>query len=308
MNVLSTVTKAVEKLPCKDKILTVAHKVSSKSPEILLVGGAVAVVGGTILCCVKTKKVVDEYREKSDLIEVDDAITDEKEFDKALARAKFITGLKCARHYIVPTACVATGVTMMIAARNIEHRRFLLVSSAYDSLLTVYTTYRERVIADQGPEADASYTYGETDVTKVETYTTKGGKEKEKETVVKVLDHEGQSMLHRIFDEYNSRNAERSLIYNYDFLVMTENIVNQSLKSKGYVFLDEVYKLLGFDLEGYSKTKLIGWLYDKNREDEKQIDFGLASNNELYKNSFGGFDNNGIWLTFNVDGVIIDKI
>lgn len=307
---IKCLTKIADKIPCKDKLSIIGRKVASKSPVIFMVGGTAAVIGGVVMCSVKTRDVVDEYRSETDILEISmrDEIEDEVEREKAVNKGKVKIGLKCARHYVIPASVTAGGIAMMIASRNIEHRRLLLVSSAYDSLLSTYMAYRERVIANEGMEADARYIFGETDVINVEETTTKSGKKKTKETVVKVLDEDGQSMLHRLFDEHNSREAERNLIYNYDYVSMNERLCDQMLQARGYLFLDEVYRMLGFDLDGYSKTKLVGWIYDPTRKGEKQVDFGLSKSRALYENSYGALKNAGIWLTFNVDGVIIDKI
>lgn len=112
------------------------------------------------------------------------------------------------------------------------------------------------------------------------------------------------SQYARIFDE-TSPNWTRDSEMNLCFLISQQDYFNQLLKSKGYLFLNDVYGRLGFP-----KTKageIVGWVYDeKNPVGDNYVDFGIY---KTAKNSkfINGFENS-IILDFNVDGAIIDKI
>jgi hypothetical protein len=112
------------------------------------------------------------------------------------------------------------------------------------------------------------------------------------------------SMYARVFDESCAMwSSERE--YVLTFLKLQEEYANAKLRRVGCVFLNEIYDMLGM-----ARTKagqVVGWIYDeKNPVGDNRIDFGLE---ELYDR--GVFDDDStkpIWLDFNVDGMILDKI
>ena len=91
-------------------------------------------------------------------------------------------------------------------------------------------------------------------------------------------------------------------MWNFTFLRMKERYFNDSLRSKGYVLLNEVYEALGF--EKVDEFENIGWIYrEKYREKDpigdNFIDFGLHNNPYITCDA-----DKIILLEFNVDGVI----
>ena len=91
-------------------------------------------------------------------------------------------------------------------------------------------------------------------------------------------------------------------MWNFTFLRMKERYFNDSLRSKGYVLLNEVYEALGF--EKADEFENIGWIYrEKYREKDpigdNFIDFGLHNNPYITCDA-----DKIILLEFNVDGVI----
>ena len=91
--------------------------------------------------------------------------------------------------------------------------------------------------------------------------------------------------------------------YNKLFILQQQKYANELLRKNGYLFLNEVYDMLGF-----ARTKagqIVGWIY--NDKIENQIDFGIFSNDGPSRNFINGLRNN-ILLTFNVDGDIWEKI
>lgn len=92
--------------------------------------------------------------------------------------------------------------------------------------------------------------------------------------------------------------------YNRIFLVRAEGYANDLLRANGYVFLNQVYEMLGIP-----KTKagqIVGWVYDeKNPIGDNYIDFGLM--NKYNSDFINGFTKDAL-LNFNVDGCILDRI
>lgn len=95
--------------------------------------------------------------------------------------------------------------------------------------------------------------------------------------------------------------------YNMRLLKEKQNYCNNLLKSKGHLFLNEVYDILGIP-----RTKagaFVGWVYDeKNPIGDNFVDFGIYDTNDERNFDFiNGYKNTAI-LDFNVDGNILDYI
>ena len=130
------------------------------------------------------------------------------------------------------------------------------------------------------------------------------------ELIVKVGDHEtvvsedvlletdyGTSCYGFKFDEKCagwSKYREDNLF----FLKLIQENANSQLKAKGYLFLNEVYDMLGAP-----RTKLgqvCGWVYNENNPiGDNYVDLGIDRNTE---------DTNVFILDPNVDGCILDDM
>ena len=88
--------------------------------------------------------------------------------------------------------------------------------------------------------------------------------------------------------------------YNKMYLVYQQNYFNDVLRTRGHLYLNEVYDALG--IPRTKAGQMIGWFFeDKN----SYVDFGL--NDPRNAEFINGKTTNAL-LVFNVDGVIIDKI
>ena len=137
------------------------------------------------------------------------------------------------------------------------------------------------------------------------TETSKDGKEKKvkKNVDVASIDPNQYSEYARYFDKENPE-WEKSDEYNLMFLKSQQNYANDLLKSKKYLFLNDVYDMLG-----YPRTQagqFVGWFYDEeNPVGDNFVDFNLT---DCYRAVSGGNPEKTILLDFNVDGNIIDNI
>lgn len=92
--------------------------------------------------------------------------------------------------------------------------------------------------------------------------------------------------------------------YNLTFLKHIQMYMNDLLRTKGYVFLNDVYSALG--IPKTAAGQLVGWVYDeKNPIGDNYIDFGLTD--ECNSDFVNGVTANAL-LDFNVDGIILDRI
>jgi hypothetical protein len=92
--------------------------------------------------------------------------------------------------------------------------------------------------------------------------------------------------------------------FNKMLLGQQQTYANAVLVSKKYLFLNDVYDMLGFP-----KTKagqVVGWVYDRdNPIGDNYVDFGIFSEDNA--DFVNGYEN-AVWLDFNVDGMILDRI
>lgn len=113
------------------------------------------------------------------------------------------------------------------------------------------------------------------------------------------------SQYAKFFDE-SCANWNKDAEYNLLFLRQQQLYANDLLKSRGYVFLNEVYEMLGIP-----KTKegqLVGWVYkEENPVGDNYIDFGLYDSSVAKSNFINGYKRT-VLLDFNVDGYILDQI
>lgn len=91
---------------------------------------------------------------------------------------------------------------------------------------------------------------------------------------------------------------------NLEVLLYHQRMLSERLKTNGYLFLNDVYEMLGFakTLEG----QFIGWIYEPEKDDKDNcVSFML---HEAYNKDFHKGYTNDVILDFNVDGVILDKV
>lgn len=93
--------------------------------------------------------------------------------------------------------------------------------------------------------------------------------------------------------------------FNLMFLLRVQNYATEKLKTRGYLFLNEVYDMLG--IPRTKAGQIVGWIYKENNTDgDNCVDFGIYKTDKN-ANFVNGFENS-ILLDFNVDGAIIDKM
>lgn len=111
------------------------------------------------------------------------------------------------------------------------------------------------------------------------------------------------SMYSRWFDETCaswSNDAE----LNRAFLETQQQFANDKLKAQGYLFLNDVYNMLG--MPRTKKGCVVGWIYDeKNPVGDNYVDFDLFDDRN--RDFINGLKTD-VLLDFNVDGNILDAI
>lgn len=289
------------------------------SPEILTAAGVIGTVGSTVLACKATLKVediLDEAKKKSNLInavhdgeiEVDAEYTD-KDYSKDLLVNRTQTAVKLIKLYGPAITLGALSITAILGGQHILRKRNVAVMAAYKLCEESFNNYRSRVKDELGEEKDRQFYYGMTEETVKDKVKSKDGKTKTiTKKVEKAPDHL-YSQYARFFDEANI-NWDKSPEQNMYFLKMVQNQMNDKLKARGHVFLNEVYDALGFDRS--EAGQLVGWVWNKDNTamdaGDGYIDFGIFDGNDYAKRAFVNGDERSILLDFNIDGMIYDLI
>ena len=285
------------------------------SPELFIAGGAVMTVAGAVMACKATLKVNDVMDDAKINIDKIHTATETgrtpggKEYTpedakKELAIVYTQTGVKLIKLYAPAVILGAAGIGCMLTSHNILRKRNAALAAAYAAVDKGFKEYRGRVVERFGKEVDKELKYNlkaqEIETTVID----EKGKEKTvKQTVTVVGD--GPSEYARFFDD-GCTGWEKNSEYNLMFLRGQQQWANDLLVTRGYVFLNEIYKALG--IPETEAGQVVGWIYDpENTDIDNYIDFGLY---DLYKEKTRDFVNGRertILLDFNPDGYILDK-
>lgn len=284
------------------------------SPEILLALGIAGVVTGTVLACVATTKVPEIKAKKEEELadmhkELDGNDADEvdanlPELKKQTTSIYFKTGAKYALLYAPSVVVTGLSVSCLVASNVILRRRLISASAAYALMAQSFKDYRGRVAERYGEEIEKEIRYNIKQKEITTTTTDAKGKEKTKTEKIKVMDPNGLSDFAKVWDDGNigwSKDPQTNLI----FLKGQQYAANQRLKKQGYLFMNDVYEMLGFP-----KTKegqMAGWIYDeKNPIGDNFVDFGIYDITKEKNRDFVNGYERSIILDFNIDGDILD--
>lgn len=294
----------------------ISFKFKQHSPEILVVAGVVGVVSSTVLACKASTKVHDILEDtKEQLGQVKQVLEDEKvpaetyseedaKKDTTIIYAQ--TGLKFVKLYGPAIILGGLSIASILTSHNILRKRNIALAAAYTVVDKSFKDYRSRVIERFGEELDRELKYN-VKAKEVEEVTVDAkGKEKTKKTTISVVNSDGYSDYARFFDDGCTgwtKDAELNLV----FLRQQQDHANEMLRSRGHLFLNDVYYMLGIP-----KTKagqVVGWVYDeKNPLGDNFVDFGIYdSHREVNRDFVNGYERT-ILLDFNVDGPIVDLL
>jgi hypothetical protein len=284
---------------------TIAHNVlvaQKNSPGLLLGAGIVGMVGSTVLACRSTLKMSEVFEEtKSDLHiakTLDRRNSSEKERSKDITVIYFKTSVKVARLYAPSIILGGISIAALTRSHNILKARNVALMSAYSALEKGFNQYRARVVDKYGEDEDRNLRYGSQQVEVINPETNR------KQLVTRV-GPDDPSIYARFFDMH-SNNWGKEPEYNLVFLKAQQNYANDLLWSRGHVFLNEVYDMIGIDRS--KAGAVVGWLLSKNGETDNFINFGVFDGKSDTARDFVNGLEGVILLDFNVDGVIYDKI
>lgn len=279
------------------------------SPEILMAVGVVGTVASAAIACKATLKLNDILNESKDTIEKihevaeDEDMKDkytEEDAKKDLTITYVQTGVKVAKLYAPAVILGTLSLTAILASNNILRKRNVALAAAYATIDRSFKDYKSRVVERFGKELDKELRYNIRAKEIEETVIDENGKEKTVKKTVNVANPNGYSDYARFFDE-SCAGWNKTPEYNLMFLKQQQAHANRLLQQNGYLFLNEVYEMIGLP-----KTKagqVVGWVYDeKNPIGDNFVDFGIYDiYNEKARDFVNGYERS-ILLDFNVDG------
>ena len=300
------------------KLYKVKFGLKKHSPEILVVAGTVGVVTSAVLACKATLKVnavIDEAKENLNKIEVagqkgvtEAGETYTEEDVKNETKIVYIqTGVKLAKLYALPVGLGAVSIAAILGGHNILRKRNIAISTAYAALFNDYKGYRSRVVERFGEQLDKELKYNLKSKEVEEVVVNEDGTEQVVKKEVQVMDDNADpsqySFFARFFDDGCTgwdKNPEYSLM----FLNQQQNYANEKLKRQGYLFINDVYEMLGIPKCKEGQTH--GWIYDeKNPIGDNFVDFGIYNLHiEKNRDFVNGYEK-VILLDFNHDGNIL---
>lgn len=300
------------------KFYRVGFKFKKHSPEILVGAGVVGVVASAVMACKATTKLDDVLAETKDTV---DKIHDVTEHPEKIPEGKEYTvedskkdltivytqaGVKLVKLYGPAVVLGTVSIAAIIGGHHILRKRNIALAAAYTAVDKGFKEYRGRVLERFGEEVDRELRYNIKAKEIEKTVTDTNGKETVVKETVDVADPNLTSDYARFFDD-GCTGWTKDPEFNLMFLKDQQRYANDLFKSKGHLFLNEVYDMLG--IPRTQAGQVVGWIYDeKNPIGDNFIDFGIYDIADERKRSFVNGYERTILLDFNVDGNILEMI
>lgn len=293
----------------------IGFQLKKHSPEILVVAGVVGAVTSAVMACKATTKVNDileDTKTKVDKVHevlASDYNTPEEKYSvedskKDLTIIYTQTGFEFVKLYGPSVALGVLSITAILTSNNILRKRNLALAAAYTTIDRSFKEYRGRVVERFGKDLDHELKYNIKAKEIEETVTNEDGTETTETKTADVANPTKYSDYARFFDEACSgwtKDPELNLM----FLKRQQSYANDLLQRRGYLFLNEVYDMLG--IPRTKAGQVVGWVYDENCPvGDNYVDFGIYdTHREKCRDFVNGYERT-ILLDFNPDGNILD--
>ena len=289
------------------KVVSRALLHTQKNSPHILVGAGIVGMLTTVVLSSKASRHVDEivddiYEYKTNAkerYEKDDSENAKKEYAKELIHIYTRGGAKIFRLY-GPAITVGTiSIACILKSHGIMIQRNAALVAAYNTLDNAYSKYRNETKLTLGEEKEREVFERANQDIPDKTYSDDG------QVVDVASPYEDVSTYAKWFDEtspYWQRDGEA----NRTFLLIRQRYLNDLLRSRGHVFLNEVYEELG--LPHTRAGSIVGWISEGKDAGDGYIDFGIMdSDRENARDFINGWEKS-VLLDFNVDGAIWNLI
>lgn len=264
----------------------------AKQPEMLLVGGILAMGAAVVVACKQTMKLEEKIAPLME--EVENAHNSGNKKDEDAARAQVV--VETAKAYAVPALLFIGGAMFTIKGHQIMQDRQLKLALAYTATKKAFDAYRQRVVEDQGHASDQYYMNGAKDV--------KISPNGYPVTVAsRDWDESRKDPYNRVFAQDTSSEWENDLGMNKHFIACQQRFAQQKLNRDGYYYLNDAYEMLGMSKSDIGQV--VGWkveiLPDGTRS-VPTIDFGI---DKPLPDDWKYNANREVFLDFNCQGLIV---
>lgn len=296
-------------------------KLKKHSPEILVLAGAGGTVVAGVMACKATTKISEIKEETDAQLEIIAASTEAGEIntengvvpyteEDAINDTRIVyvqSALKYVKLYAPSVIVGGLSIGAILTGHNITRKRNIALSAAYLAVDKSFKNYRDNVIERFGEKLDKELKYGIKAKEFEEIVVDENGKEKVSKSTVDVVENPDKISDYAKFYDDGCNGWCKDPEHNLSFLKRQEAYANEKLKKQGYLFLNEVYKMLGIPCT--KAGQIVGWIYDeKNPIGDNYVDFGIYdSNRQTVRDFVNGYERT-ILLDFNVDGNILDLI
>lgn len=307
----------MKNLEIVNKITFAAHKaffkVKKHSPEILITAGVIGTVASAVMACKATTKLSDILEDSKEQInQVHNFLEDDKipesqyskeDGNKDLAIIYAQTGIKLVKLYAPAVALGALSITGIVASNSILRKRNIALAAAYTTVDKTFKRYRNNVIDRFGEKIDKELRYGIKAREIEEIVVDDDGNEKTVKKTVEAADPVSMySDYAKIYDA-GCNGWTKDAEFNLMFLRHTQAQANDILKRRGYLFLNEVYDMLGF--QRTKAGQVMGWIYDEeNPIGDNFVDFGIYNTDIEKARDFVNGIERVIILDFNVTNIL----
>lgn len=249
-----------------------AVKLSDKAPTILVVGGTLAMVGGTIVAIRQTSyadEILEDHKQRMSKIvharkiSEDTSIVYSPQQQRAdTVREFFITGGKFAKLYSPAIILEVIGIVSIFTGHHILNKRHLAMAASYAGLQKSYSEYRERIVKEYGDDADFRALTG----AHKEVVSTQNEDGTETTTEYdNAIDPEHIDMYSVLFDEMYSGSWTPNAVTNMAQIKAVEEYFNSIFEQKTFIYYWQVLRELDiWDRLPEEKQRLFvgkGWVW-----------------------------------------------
>lgn len=301
-------------------VLTAQHHATG----ILVTCGIGGGFAAGIMACKATLKLPQTMGEIQEEMEVaKTACTEEedpKQYRANVTKAYIYAGTEIAKLYGPAMLVAAASTASILYSKRVADKRLASSLNALSITERLFSEYRQRVVEAEGAEADRNYRYGIKEVIDevpildkngVPKVDKKTGEVKTKSLKSKcIATAQGDDPWARMFEQGSSIEWEEDPQMNYVKLIQRQDYLNQRLRARGFLFMNDVYEALGYPATAAGQD--YGYVYTTDCQDF--IDFGLNKratddlNCEDTRLDLLDFGNNSILLTFEGAHYVKDKV
>lgn len=235
-----------------ERFAPLGMKIKSVSPQIMIVAGIGAIVGGAVLACkatLKTDKTLTQAKEDLDALKNAEAtieaegklvINDHEITKESIAKDRKVIRAHCIidtlRAYSIPLASTGLGIFLIAKGFKAEHSKYLGAVAAFNSTSAALTSIKSKIEENLNPEEIKKLYLGESKSTESSTA-----------TEIKKVD---KAPWLGAFSVPFSMSAKYTGIPSKDkaFLISMWESCKNRLRTHKLLTMEEVWEAFGFDV------------------------------------------------------------